>query len=489
MPTRSAPVSLPARYRVIHHIATGGMASVWAVEDERLGRMVAIKVLTEGYAADPAANRRFQREARAAARVSGHPHVVTIYDVGEHGGRPFIVMEHFAGTVAQRLKDGSPIPRALALRWLREAAAALDTAHAAGVVHRDVKPGNLLLDERARLAVGDFGIATVAAEASLTMTGQVLGTAGYLSPEQAAGGKATPASDRYSLGVVAFELLTGSRPFTASDVRAQLRAHVEDDPPVPGDLAGDLPPRVDAVIARALAKAPDARPATAAALVDELDAALDPTTATANTRRFVRPAPAPAPHAAATPRSAESAPPSRAPRRSSRRLVVLAFAALAAVAGALVAIATSPEGHRAARRTTAATHPKPTTTHATTTSSAPATTQPQAADPVALNDQGFALLQSGQAAAAVDPLRRSVEAFRSQGRTGEITYAYALYNLAEALRRSGHPDQAIPLYQERLRVSRDQRGVVLDGLRAAEAALGEPVAKHGKGHGKKKAGD
>ena len=184
------------------------MASVWAAQDELLGRLVAVKVLAAGYAQDERANRRFLREARAGARLSDCRHVVTVYDIGEHDGRPFMVMEHFSGgTVADRLRSRREIPRALALRWLREAAEALDCAHRHDVVHRDVKPANLLIDERGRLAVGDFGIATVAAEASLTQTGQVLGTAAYISPEQARGHAATDASDRYALAVVAFELL------------------------------------------------------------------------------------------------------------------------------------------------------------------------------------------------------------------------------------------------------------------------------------------
>src|SRR6476661_5434430 len=150
MPVSEHRIALPARYRLVRHIANGGMASVWAAEDELLGRLVAVKVLAAGYAQDERANRR----------------------------------------------------------WLREAREALHCAHRHDVVHRDVKPANLLIDERGRLAVGDFGIATVAAEASLTQTGQVLGTAAYISPEQARGQAATDASDRYALAVVAFELLT-----------------------------------------------------------------------------------------------------------------------------------------------------------------------------------------------------------------------------------------------------------------------------------------
>src|SRR4051794_31809689 len=210
-----AHIQLPARYRVVRRIATGGMASVYAAQDDVLGRPVAIKVLAEALAADEAARGRFTREARAAARVSDHPHVVTIYDVGETEADPplaFIVMELLAGgTVADRLRAGDPIPHALALRWLEQAAAALDAAHAADIVHRDVKPANLLLDANGVLKVGDFGIATLGTEAPLTMTGQVVGTAAYFAPEQALGHQATPASDRYALAVVAFELLTGQR--------------------------------------------------------------------------------------------------------------------------------------------------------------------------------------------------------------------------------------------------------------------------------------
>src|SRR4051794_12172279 len=140
----AAQIELPERYRVTRHIASGGMASVWEGEDLLLGRVVAVKVLGAQYAADPGARARFQREARPAARVSEHPHIATIYDTGEHGDDTFIVMEYFSGgTVADRLRaakdGGGPVPRETTLRWLREAALALDAAHAAGIVHRDVK--------------------------------------------------------------------------------------------------------------------------------------------------------------------------------------------------------------------------------------------------------------------------------------------------------------------------------------------------------------
>jgi tetratricopeptide (TPR) repeat protein len=485
MPVTEHRIALPMRYRVVRHIANGGMASVWAAEDEVLGRLVAVKVLSAGYAQDERANRRFLREARAGARLSDCRHVVTVYDIGEHDGRPFMVMEHFSGgTVADRLRVGRDIPRALALRWLGEAAEALDCAHRHDVVHRDVKPANLLIDERGRLAVGDFGIATVAAETSLTQTGQVLGTAAYISPEQARGHAATDASDRYALAVVAFELLTGRRPFTADHPAAQARAHVEDRVPS-ASAAGGLPARVDRVLSAGMAKDPAQRPASAADLLDALEDALDGDVTPAGPRTAVT-------VATATPR-----PPTRpvhvAPHGARRRWPGLAaLAALALVAGVAIAIAAGTGGDgagSAAKRTTTAassqSRPKPKAQAAQaaqpqTTAQAPAQPAQTAApgpqaksdDPVALNDQGFALIGQGKPADAVAPLQRSVDAFRAQGRKGDIGYAYALYNLGNALRLSGRPAEAIAFLQERLQVSDYKRGIVQKELETARRQAG-----------------
>jgi eukaryotic-like serine/threonine-protein kinase len=332
----SPKIELPARYRVVRRIATGGMASVYAAEDSILGRPVAVKVLSEAMGADEAARGRFTREARAAARVSDHPHVVTIYDVGETEADPpiaFMVMELLSGgTVDDRLKAGEPIPHGVALRWLSDAASALDAAHAAGIVHRDVKPANLLLDANGALKVGDFGIATLGTESRLTMTGQVIGTAAYFAPEQAMGQPSTPASDRYALAVVAFELLTGSRPFPDAAPAAQARAHIDSEPPRASSLAPGLPSRVDEVLARGMAKAPGDRPASAVALVTDLERAVDSppaaeaartaVTQVAPTARFRRPAPAAAP----SPRPAPG--PVRSHTRSGRLTVPIAVAVL-----------------------------------------------------------------------------------------------------------------------------------------------------------------
>jgi eukaryotic-like serine/threonine-protein kinase len=231
------------------------MAEIYRATDTELGRDVAVKVLAEHIAEDEDLRARFLCEGLAAARLSGEPHTVSIYDVGELDGRPFIVMEYLGGgSLADRLGNGT-VPQTQALVWLEQAARALDAAHARGVVHRDVKPGNLLLDESDNVHVADFGIARAEGLESNTQTGVVLGTAGYLAPEQEHGVRATPASDRYALGVVAYQLLAGARP---------------------GETPGrNLPPRADAVFARALATRPEDRFGSCLEFVAALRAALE----------------------------------------------------------------------------------------------------------------------------------------------------------------------------------------------------------------------
>jgi len=263
--------SLPPRYAGARRIGHGGMAEVYAAEDLELGRPVAVKLLAESLAADAAFRRRFRREALAAARLTGEPNVVAVYDVGEWRGRPYLVMELVpGGSVADVLRQG-PVERERALGWLDDAARALDAAHARGVVHRDVKPGNLLVDAGGRVRMADFGIARVLDDATTeTAPGAVLGTAGYLAPEQARGERALPASDRYALGVVARELLTGGRP-------------IPDAATAPA-----LPPAAQAVLARALSPDPADRQDSAGRLVADLRAALseeEPTAVDAPIRR------------------------------------------------------------------------------------------------------------------------------------------------------------------------------------------------------------
>ena len=523
MPASQASVSLPDRYRVVRHIANGGMAGVWAAEDELLGRLVAVKVLSPAFASDDRAAKRFLREARAGARLSDCRHIVTVYDIGEHEGKAFMVMEHFSGgTLSDRLKSGRPIPRPLAVRWLREAAEALDCAHRNNVVHRDVKPANLLLDERGRLAVADFGIAMVASEASVTMTGQVLGTAAYISPEQARGETATAASDRYALAIVAYELLTGTRPFAVEHPAAQARAHVEGEVPRASDDGDDLPRAVDGVLAAGMAKDPDDRPPTAEDFVDRLEGALgsDAEVATGAPTATTAPVAIPRPPVearkpvAARPTRAPAAAPARparparpAPRRSgNRRTGLIALAAFALLAGAVIAIALSgggndptPSASSTAKKSTpkksastpaktTKSTPQPAQTQAPTTSApkapAPVATGPAGTDPVALNNKGFALYQGGKPAEAVPYEQKAVDLFRSQNRKGDTNYPYALYNLGTALMDSGKPADAIPYLEERLQVSSDRRPLVQSKIDQAKAAAGQSPS--GKAKGKKK---
>src|SRR5690349_15489411 len=375
---------LPERYEPMRHIATGGMASVWCARDHALGRNVAIKVLAERFAYDEGAMERFMREARAAARLSGHPNVVMIYDVGETGAddaepsRAFIVMEYLAGgTVADALRVDS-VRRVHAVKWVHEAASALDYAHSRGVLHRDIKPANLLLDRDRVLHVADFGIARLGTEDTMTATGQVLGTASYLAPERAMGRPATDASDRYSLAVAAYELLVGERPFTASHFAVQARQHVEDEPPAASERNRALPPAVDAVLARGMAKRPEQRWPTAQDFAQALEAALtEPATrpfraaavAGSGGRPTRRMAPAPvaagAP-AAADRRPARSAPRTasvptpagRRPRRRGARLPALAaLAAGVAIVAAVAAGAIGSGGGHSTGSTAAAQRP------------------------------------------------------------------------------------------------------------------------------------
>jgi Protein kinase domain len=202
------PESLPPRYTDVRLLGEGSFAAVYAARDAVLGRPVAVKVLHGELLADVPARQRFAREARLAALVGMHPNVVTLHDAGEWRGRPFLVLELLEGTLAERLRE--TVSESLALRWLAQAAAALDFVHAAGVVHRDVKPANLLLDRRGDIRLGDFGVARGETLERLTAPGGAVGTPGYLAPEAAAGG-AIAASDLYSLAVIARELL-GDRP-------------------------------------------------------------------------------------------------------------------------------------------------------------------------------------------------------------------------------------------------------------------------------------
>jgi eukaryotic-like serine/threonine-protein kinase len=246
------------------------MAVVYAAEDAELGRRVAVKVLAVHLADDGEFRRRFVREARLAARLS-HPNVVQVYDAGEEDGRPFIVMELVRGeTVADLLARRGKLPPRDAAALARQAALGLGQAHEAGLVHRDIKPQNLLLREDGVLKIADFGIARAAESTRLTQLGTVLGTAAYLAPEQALGGDAGPEADIYALGAVLYELLTGRPPHEFASL-AELNEHHRNGAIVPvRDLEPSVPASLEAVVMRCLAREPRFRPRSA----DEVAGAL-----------------------------------------------------------------------------------------------------------------------------------------------------------------------------------------------------------------------
>jgi serine/threonine protein kinase len=465
MPDDSA--NLPPRYQNPRRIGRGGMGDIYLARDSMLDREVAVKVLAERYAEDEATRQRFTREALASARLSGDPAIATIFDVGEWEGRPFIVMEYLGGgSLEERLSSERP-PPAQALTWLEQAARALDTAHQQGIVHRDVKPGNLLLDEAGDVHVADFGIASATGMDSLTVAGTILGTAGYLSPEQAQGERATPASDRYGLGVVGFELLTGRRPFARESPTAEAAAHANDPIPSVAEHARDLPSaQLDTVFRKALAKNPGDRYPSSLEFVHDLRSALS----RAETRtQELAPVPVPA-----------GVPPSGPPRRGrpSTRALALAGLLIAALAGGgalAAALVTGDDDGEPSGRTQVRTIQRTITeegrtveqTQTVTTTAAPPTTATTATtaegdgdtggnasggsyqEGVNFTDEATSLMNQGRYDEAVDPARQAVEILEGTYAGSSRPYeAYANYNLGRSLVETGNCPEGLP-YLER----------------------------------------
>jgi eukaryotic-like serine/threonine-protein kinase len=261
------------RYRPVRRIAVGGMGEIWEADDTLLGRRVAVKQLAEELASDRVAVRRFRREARATAKLA-HPNVTRVFDFVD-GEAPLLILELLEGqTLADRLHRGGAMPPVEAARTAAAVADSLDAAHRAGIVHRDVKPGNIMLTPSGGVKVMDFGIAA-AWEAHSTTGQQLLATASYVAPERVAGRRASPAGDVYSLGVVLYEMLTGRPPFVANTAEEIIRAHLEKSPVPVRTLAPWCPPEIAAACEAALAKNPAQRPASAGALAFRLRAAAD----------------------------------------------------------------------------------------------------------------------------------------------------------------------------------------------------------------------
>ena len=502
---------LDGRYRVLRHLGSGGMASVLLCQDERLGREVAVKRLHADSPAD--VEQRFVREAKLGASLN-HPNLVSVYDTAVDDEGVLIVMEYVRGeSLASALRHGPLGPRRVA-RMARELGGALDHAHAHGIVHRDVKPANVLLRDDAVTKLVDLGIAKAADTTRITRSGTVLGTAAYMAPEQLEGREPGPSVDIYALAAVCYETLAGRRP---RDGKTPVEiAHAISAGPAP-DLRDHWPaasPAVAEILRRGMARDPAERPASAGQLAGELARTLEEEPRTAVTRRLPRraaaPAPAPTTAAAAqpplTPRVANSV---RIPdeKRHSLPYVVAGLLALLAIAVAAVVLlsggddgggesterAAQPpaqerqreqprrnEDQRSQQQEQPAPAPAPEAEEAPA-EPAPAPepepapdeqVQPPAEEPASgadLNAQGFDLMNQGRYSEAIPILQQAVDALAD---SGSLDYAYALYNLGRSLRLAGRPAEAIPILEQRLAIP-NQRGVVKRELEAARQEAGQ----------------
>ena len=335
---------LAGRYRLDGRLASGGMGAVHVATDERLGRRVAVKLMNEELASQSDFVERFRREASAAAGLS-HQNIAQVYDYGQDGRQHYIVMELVEGTdLARVLVDQGRLPAEDAIRIGAQVCRALSVAHRAGIVHRDIKPANVIVTPNGDVKVTDFGIARTLGDSTLTNAGSVLGTAQYMSPEQARGEPAGPASDLYAVGVVLFQMLTGKVPFTGESAVAVALRHLNDEIPAPSSVVPDLPIGVDRVVARATEKDPEHRFSDA----DEMAVALD--------QALLAPDHTAPDHTAQLPVVARHAgAPSGAPASNGRRRVpwILAAVALAAAVATLFAVTRDGE------ETTAQPNPSP----------------------------------------------------------------------------------------------------------------------------------
>jgi eukaryotic-like serine/threonine-protein kinase len=479
---REAQHVFAGRYRRIRGLGSGGMARVFLAEDEVLGREVAIKQLPSSSPQEALA--RFRREARLGASLN-HPGIVSIFDSVSDEDSVLIVMEYVEGeSLAERLRRG-PLTTQAATSVLEQVADALDHAHRHGVVHRDVKPSNILIatDRSAKLA--DLGIATATDATAITGSGDVIGTLAYIAPERLRGEAGGAPADVYSLAAVAFEMLCGRRAHP-EQTPAELLRRI-DAGAVPDLLEADpgASPGAAELLSEAMASDPGARPRSAGKLVRRLESELE-------RPPFVPPAPAP---------------------RGSSAARLPALAAIGAVAALLLAAvlfsagggepgptaADAPPGAGArdgsgsdfqpGNDSGASAAPAAASAEPPSSPSEPAAPAADAASPSgpsALNERGFALIQQGSYEEAIPLLQEAVDS----ADPSSLTYAYALFNLGNALRLAGRPEEAIPILEERLQIP-DQTGVVRRELELAYAAAGVegPGGEGGNGKGKAKGKD
>jgi eukaryotic-like serine/threonine-protein kinase len=492
----SGDTRLAGRYRILRRLGAGGMATVFLAEDERLGRQVAVKRLHAD--STDATVQRLEREARLGASLN-HPNVVTVYDVHSDDEGALVVMEYVDGeTLSAALRRG-PLGPDRALDVVRSVASALDHVHGAGVVHRDVKPGNVLLGNDGGVKLVDLGIAHATEHTRLTLTGTVLGTASYMAPEQLEGERVGPAADTYALAAVAFEALSGRKARMGSSPVQVAHAIATDPPPDLRSVWPEATPETAAALSRGMARDPGARPRSAGELALELSEglALSKPSAPVGTEATSAPPPPAAPPSG--PARAEGgggrpAPPITRHGRSARRRSAAAIAGVVALAiaiGAVLVVLLSDAGSDGAPTGgagatgaaeapgssgdgAASSEPPEGEAEGTPTEAAPeseplfATEGP--GDPARgadLNEEGKALIDQGEPEQAVAVLQEAVQSF-PEG-TSDIQYAYALYNLGNALRLSGRPDEAVTVLERRLEIP-NQRGVVRAELRRARAA-------------------
>ena len=483
---------LAGRYRVRGRLGAGGMATVFLAEDERLGREVAIKRLHTD--APEASLRRFEQEARLGAALN-HPNLVSIWDTAVTEEGALIVMEYVPGRPLGEVAGGRPMRPSRALPILRDVASALDHAHAHGVVHRDVKPGNIIVGDDGVVKLADLGIAKAVGSSQITMEGSVVGTLPYMSPERLGGpGAGGPESDIYALAAVAFELLSGRPPAQPADTE---EAAVSP----PRDLRRewpDGPPSAVRILERALSDDPSVRQASAVRMIDELEAALKRGGTPIEPTRRIAAAGAPAargrrsggPSSVAAGRDGRPQTVEGGKRRVSpgwalaAALVVMLI--LAGAVSALTGGGSDDEPNSAADgKQNKQAKSEPTTTEqqepvAVAPEPEPEPEPAQPATPAAtpsadgrsafeLNAEGYELMQQGRFAEAIPLLEEAVAQY-PEGST-DLTYAYALFNLGSSLRQAGRPDEAISVLERRLEIP-NQQGTVMRELEAARAAAG-----------------
>jgi serine/threonine protein kinase len=491
-----AGVVLADRFRVRRRLGAGGTATVFLAEDCVLGRDVAIKRLhTEGSEEDV---RRFRREARLGASLS-HPNLVTVYDTLSGSDGVLIVMEYVRGRplsdliASMGMEPGGMDPGRL-LEILRPVASALDYAHEHGVVHRDVKPANILIAEDRRVKLVDLGTATAGHLTQITAENQVAGTLTYIAPERLIGESAgEPAADVYSLAVLAFEALTGRPPHRAESPRELLDQVLHEPPPDLIEERPQAPVKLGRVLQKGMDPDPKRRQASAGDLVRDLEAAL-PDRAIASQSIAVPPTES---MTMPTARERRAAPPpslSRDEAKPMRRSgwLLPAIACIGVLFAGGVWLASSGDGGESGKTTAetkqpadrehagrgAATSAPAAQTTATTASAAPSPSasaapsaspsNPDATGPE-LNAEGYSLIQQGRYAEAIPVLRRAVASFPPE--TTDLNFAYALFNLGHALRVAGQPEAAIPILERRLQIPNQTETVQaeLDAARAAAA--------------------